>query len=97
MPEEDVQFDGAWELTILTSKNVDFLLLYPKFWALMLSLVPSSVTVLVLLRGKLSLLSGFGVGSTPTIRHTSVRSCAVMSLTTLCQKTWHALVSSTHG
>ena len=56
---EDVQFEGAWELKILTSK-VDCLLLSQKFWALMSSLAPSSV--LVLLRGKLSPVSSWRVG-----------------------------------
>ncbi len=59
---EVVQFDGAWELKILTSKKVDCLLLSQKFWALTSSLAPSSV--LVLLRGKLSPVSGCKVGST---------------------------------
>ena len=52
---EDVQFAGAWELEILTSKKSDCLLLSQKFCALMSSLAPSSV--LVLLRGNLSLVS----------------------------------------
>ena len=39
----------------------------------------------VLLRGKLSPVSGWRVGSTHTFGHTSVRSCAVMSLIALCR------------
>ena len=67
-----MQFNGAWELKILTSKKVDCLLLSQKFWTLMSSLAPSSV--LVPLRGKLSPVSGWSVGSTQTFGHTSVRS-----------------------
>ena len=67
---EVVQFDGAWELKILTSKKVDCLLLSQKFWALTSSLAPSSV--LALLRGKLSPVSDWRVGSTHTFGHTSV-------------------------
>ena len=49
----------------------------------MSSLAPSSV--LVLLREKLSPVNGWRVGSTQTFGHTSVRSCAVVSLIALCQ------------
>ena len=66
--EEDVQFEVARELNILTSKNVGCLLLSQNFWALMSNLAPSSV--LVLLKGK---LSPFRVGSTSTFGHTSQR------------------------
>ena len=80
---EEVQFAGAWELKILTSKKVDFLLLSQKFWALMSSLAPSSV--LVLLRGNLTPVNSWRMGSTQMFGHTSVRSCAVMSLIALCR------------
>jgi len=49
----------------------------------MSSLAPS--LVLVLLMGKLFLVSGWSVGSTQMFGHTSMRSCAVMSLIALCQ------------
>ena len=79
---EDVQFAGSWEFEDSDIKG-DCLIFSRKFWALMSSLAPSSV--LVLLRGNLNPVNSWRVGSTQMFRHTSLRRCAVLSLIALCR------------
>ena len=77
-----LQLEGACELNTLTSKNALLLLLSQKFWAFTSNLAPSSV--LVLLCGKVSPVSGCRAGSMVTLGQTSVRNCASKSLMQLC-------------
>ena len=68
----------SYRLNTLTSKNALSLLLLQNPWALISSLVLSSV--LAVLSLKASPVNVWRCGSAPTLKHTSVKSWAVMSL-----------------